>query len=62
MLVLGSHLGLLVGLLGHQLTPEFRPEPAALALIGIAAFFTATVQASLTGLVLVTELGVSRRS
>ncbi|SDB80700.1 chloride channel protein, CIC family [Raineyella antarctica] len=56
MLVVGSHLGLLVGLLGQQLVPQWTPEPAALALIGTAAFFTASVRAPITGLVLTTEL------
>ena len=32
------------------------PEPAALALVGMAAFFTATVRAPITGIVLATEL------
>jgi CIC family chloride channel protein len=56
MLVLGSHLGLLVGLLGVHLAPQYTPEPAALALIGMASFFTASVQAPVTGLVLATEM------
>lgn len=56
MLVVGSHLGLLVGLVGQVVVPQWTPEPAALALIGMAAFFTATVRAPITGLVLATEL------
>ncbi|MGV8845521.1 chloride channel protein, partial [Tessaracoccus sp.] len=56
MLVLGSHVGLLIGLLGQHLIPQATPEPAALALIGIAAFFTASVRAPITGIVLATEL------
>lgn len=56
MLVLGSQLGLLTGLLGQAVAPGWAPEPAALALIGMAAFFTATVRAPLTGIVLVTEM------
>ncbi len=56
MLVIGSHLGLLVGLAGRALFPSLTPEPAALALIGMAAFFTATVRAPITGIVLATEL------
>lgn len=56
MLVIGSHLGLLVGLVGRALIPSMTPEPAALALIGMAAFFTATVRAPITGIVLATEL------
>jgi len=56
MLVLGSHLGLLVGLVGHLVAPHQTPDPAALALIGMAAFFTATVRAPVTGIVLATEM------
>lgn len=56
MLVLGSHLGLLVGVIGTQIAPQHTPEPAGLALIGMAAFFTATVRAPVTGLILATEM------
>jgi len=56
MLVIGSHLGLLVGLIAQTIAPSYAPEPAALALIGMAAFFTATVRAPITGIVLATEL------
>jgi CIC family chloride channel protein len=56
MLVLGSQAGLAVGLIGAQLAPGSAPEPAGLALIGMAAFFTATVRAPVTGIVLATEL------
>ncbi|MEZ0491655.1 chloride channel protein [Kineococcus sp. TBRC 1896] len=56
MLVLGSQCGLVVGLVAVQVAPGSAPEPAALALVGLAAFFTATVHAPVTGLVLATEL------
>lgn len=56
MLVLGSQLGLMVGLVGQAIAPDWTPQPAALALIGIAAFFTATVRAPITGIVLAVEL------
>ena len=56
MLVLGSQAGLAVGLVGYSLAPDVAPEPAAFALIGMAAFFTATVRAPVTGVVLATEL------
>lgn len=56
MLVLGSQAGLIVGLIGVQLLPGASPDPAALALIGMASFFTATVRAPVTGIVLATEL------
>jgi CIC family chloride channel protein len=56
MLVLGTDTGLIVGLVAAHLTPHSAPDPAALALIGMAAFFTASVHAPVTGLVLATEL------
>lgn len=56
MLVLGAHLGLAVGIVGAAIAPQIAPEPAAMALIGLAAFFTATVRAPVTGLVLATEM------
>ncbi|NHN54675.1 ClC family H(+)/Cl(-) exchange transporter [Calidifontibacter sp. DB0510] len=56
MLVLGTHLGLLVGLLGHRFMPGLAPEPAALALIGMAAFFASSVRAPVTGIILATEM------
>ncbi len=56
MLVLGTNLGLLVGLVGERIAPVQTPEPAALALIGMAAFFTATVRAPVTGVILATEM------
>lgn len=55
MLVLGTHLGLALGLIAHHLDPG-APEPAALAIIGMAAFFTASVHAPVTGIVLATEM------
>ena len=56
MLVLGSQLGLLVGLVGHLIAPHQTLAAAGLALIGMAAFFTATVRAPVTGIVLATEM------
>lgn len=56
MLVLGANTGLVVGLLADSVAPGTAPQPAALALIGMAAFFTASVQAPITGLILATEL------
>jgi CIC family chloride channel protein len=55
MLVLGTHLGLALGLVAHLVDPH-APEPAGLALIGMAAFFTASVHAPITGIVLATEM------
>jgi CIC family chloride channel protein len=56
MLVLGADAGLIVGLLAAHLAPHDAPNLAASALIGMAAFFAATVQAPVTGLILATEM------
>jgi chloride channel protein, CIC family len=56
MLVLGSQSGLIVGLIAMHLTPHAVPGLAACALIGMAAFFTASVHAPVTGLILATEM------
>ena len=56
MLVLGTDTGLIVGLAGAYISPGHAPEAAGLALIGMAAFFTATVRAPVTGLILATEM------
>jgi CIC family chloride channel protein len=56
MLVLGSQSGLIVGLVALHLTPHTVPSLAACALIGMAAFFTASVHAPVTGLILATEM------
>ena len=56
MLVLGSQSGLLFGILCSRWFPAVAPYPAALAVVGMAAFFTAVVRAPLTGIILVTEM------
>jgi CIC family chloride channel protein len=56
MLVLGSQAGLIVGLVAVHLTPHAVPSLSACALIGMAAFFTASVHAPVTGLILATEM------
>jgi CIC family chloride channel protein len=56
MLVLGSQSGLAVGLVAQHLTPHAAPSLAACALIGMAAFFSASVHAPVTGLILATEM------
>lgn len=55
MLVLGSYTGLTIGLLARHLDSH-APEAAGLALIGMAAFFTASVRAPVTGIVLASEM------
>lgn len=56
MLVLGAMLGLLVGQMASVLTPGLAGAPAAFAVIGMAAYFTAVVRAPLTGVVLIVEM------
>lgn len=56
MLVMGSGTGLLVGLVAAQVVHLPAGATAACALVGMASFFTASVQAPVTGLVLATEM------
>jgi CIC family chloride channel protein len=56
MLVLGAQSGLLYGTLCHDWFPSVAPHPTALAVVSMAAFFTAVVRAPVTGIVLVTEM------
>jgi CIC family chloride channel protein len=56
MLVLGADAGLIIGLVAKHVSPHTAPSLAACALIGMAAFFAATVHAPVTGLILATEM------
>ena len=56
MLVLGSHAGLAVGLFLAPMTRLAPGTTAALALVGMAAFFTSSVQAPVTGIILASEM------
>jgi len=56
LLVLGSQLGLALGLLFQRFAPESVPEPRAFAIVGMGAIFAATVRAPLTGVVLMLEM------
>ncbi len=56
LLVLGAQSGLLFGLMCQHWVPEAVPDPKALAVVGMAAFFTGAVRAPVTGIVLVTEM------
>lgn len=56
MLVIGTQIGLLFGMVGHQLFPTQVPDTIAYAIVGMAAFFTAVVRAPVTGMVLVMEM------
>jgi CIC family chloride channel protein len=56
MLVLGTQGGLLYGLLIAQLAGPLAVDVRGMALVGMAAFFTAVVRSPLTGMVLAIEL------
>jgi CIC family chloride channel protein len=56
MLVLGAVGGLLYGNLCSHWLADLAPDPRALAIVGMAAFFTAVVRSPLTGMVLAIEL------
>jgi CIC family chloride channel protein len=53
---LGALLGSAGGSALHALQPELAPSPAAFAVAGMAAFFTATIRAPLTGIVICLEM------
>ena len=54
-----SQSGLLFGSLCLSWFPDLAPQPIALAIVGMAAFFTAVVRAPVTGIVLVVEMTAS---
>jgi CIC family chloride channel protein len=56
MLVLGAQGGLVYGNLCCHWAADVAPDPRALAVVGMAAFFTAVVRSPLTGIVLTIEL------
>jgi CIC family chloride channel protein len=56
MLVLGAQSGLALGTFFCRWFPYLAERPAAFALVGMAAFFTAVVRAPVTGIILVTEM------
>ena len=56
MLVLGAQNGLVLGTLFCRWFPYVAERPAAFAVVGMAAFFTAVVRAPVTGIILVTEM------
>lgn len=56
MLVLGAQSGLLFSRLCGPWFPQVAASPTDLAIVGMAAFFTAVVRAPVTGIILVTEL------
>lgn len=58
-LAVGAQGGLLFGLLCSHWFPGLAPHPLAFAVVGMAAFFTASVRAPVTGIVLITEMTAS---
>ena len=56
LLVIGAQIGFACGWLAQQAFPELAPSPELFAIAGMAAFFTATVRSTLTGIVLVGEM------
>ncbi len=56
LLVMGALLGLGIGLVSHAIAPGAVPIPAAFAVVGMAAYFTAIVRAPLTGITLIVEM------
>ncbi|MCC6145293.1 MAG: H(+)/Cl(-) exchange transporter ClcA [Candidatus Hydrogenedentes bacterium] len=56
MLLMGASLGILFGTATSSIAPWIVEEPAAMAAIGMAAFFAAVVRAPLTGVVLVLQM------
>lgn len=59
MLVLGSQTGCLFAILCNRWLSSMASQPTELAVVGMAAFFTAVVRAPVTGIVLVTEMTAS---
>lgn len=53
---LGALLGAAAGLALHALSPALVPSPTAFAVAGMAAFFTASIRAPLTGIVICLEM------
>lgn len=56
LIVIGAELGRIAGELAHDVAPGAVPEPAALAVAGMAAVVVASVRAPLTGVVLILEM------
>lgn len=55
-IALGAIVGAASGSLNHALLPALAPSPLAFAVAGMAAFFTATIRAPLTGIVICLEM------
>ena len=60
-LVLGTITGVIVGHVGAWVLPTVAPTPTAFAVLGMAAVFTASVRAPLTGITLILEMTGEQR-
>ncbi len=56
LLLLGAQMGLLCGVVARAALPGLGIDPAAFAVVGMAAFFVGVVRAPVTGIVLVIEM------
>lgn len=56
LLVLGAMIGLAIGQILTALLPAWVPQPTVFAVVGMAAYFAATVRAPLTGIMLIVEM------
>lgn len=56
LLVLGAQIGLAVGLASSKFLGAGTAAPSAMAVVGMTAFFAATIRAPLTGIVLIAEM------
>jgi CIC family chloride channel protein len=59
MLVLGAQAGLFFGMVCRLTFPDLDVQPVAFAVVGMAAFFTGSVRAPVTGIVLIIEMTAS---
>ena len=59
LLVLGAQIGVLFGAACGSWLPGVTPDPVALGVVGMAAFFAAVVRAPITGTILITEMTAS---
>jgi len=56
LLVLGSEIGLAIGMIAAHFFPATIDHPQSYAVVGMAAYFAAIVRAPLTGIVLIVEM------
>ena len=59
LLTVGAQSGLIFGMICSYWFPGLAPHPMAFAIVGMAAFFTASVRGPVTGIALITEMTAS---